>query len=102
MKEGIAGPRAGLKIPRSEVVRKGFAGRLRETRVAAGYQTMAEFARELGVEHERYRSWETGRTEPSIYHLFMILALTKVSADYLVTGRRPGRPAETAHGHLGS
>jgi DNA-binding XRE family transcriptional regulator len=41
---------------------KALAARLRAARIAAGYDTQAPFAKELGIELERYKKWESGRT----------------------------------------
>jgi DNA-binding XRE family transcriptional regulator len=73
-------------------VRKQFAERLRQAR-SIKFGTMAEFARELGVEEETYRRWERAETEPNLANLIRILALTNVSAEFLVAGRIP--PPET-------
>jgi DNA-binding XRE family transcriptional regulator len=60
-----------------------FADRLRSARVAAGYETQAQFALALGVTHERYKKWESGRTP--IPHQYVPLAceLLDKDANYL-------------------
>ena len=68
--------------------RVAFARRLEAARVAAGYQTMRDFAKELGVAEATYRRWEAAETEPNLFHLRRISSLTKVSLDILVSGER--------------
>ena len=82
------------KPPRPKIrpVRSEFARRLEQSRLSAGYDTAADFARALRVEVDTYRRWERGETEPSIAHLNAILALTEVTADFLVAGRLPTIP----------
>lgn len=60
-----------------------FAVRLRAARIAAGYETMKEFAEALGIQEERYKKWESGRTP--IPHEFVPLTceLLDKDANYL-------------------
>ncbi len=69
-------------------IRHAFARRLEAARVAAGYPTMREFALALGVEEARYRRWEAAETEPDLFHLQKVAALTGVSLDTLISGAR--------------
>lgn len=61
---------------------KELAMRLKAARIAAGYDTQAPFAKALGVELERYKKWESGRTP--IQHEFVPRAceLTGKDANY--------------------
>jgi len=70
-----------------------FARRLEAARISAGYETMRDFAAALGVQEARYRRWEAAETEPDIFHLMRIAALTKVSLDVLIAGQRPSNVA---------
>lgn len=60
-------------------VKKMIAERLRAARIAAEYPTQAEFAKVLGVEVERYKKWESGRTP--IPHEFVALACDLLGKD---------------------
>lgn len=44
--------------------RQAFARRLEAARIAAGYDTMRDFAEALGIAEARYRRWEAAETEP--------------------------------------
>lgn len=68
--------------------RAAFARRLVAARVSAGYETMRDFAKELGVAEATYRRWEAAETEPNLFHLRRISVLTKVSLDILISGER--------------
>jgi transcriptional regulator with XRE-family HTH domain len=87
-----------LQPPRDPIVRSGFAWRLRALRRVYGINrgqpnmTQKVFARELGVEDERYRRWERGEMEPSLGVLAALRRITGVSLDMLVCGERPGSP----------
>lgn len=60
-------------------VKKSIAERLRAARIAAEYPTQAEFAKQLGVEVERYKKWESGRTP--IPHEFVAMACELLGKD---------------------
>lgn len=82
-------PMPAKKPPKSAVeYRVAFARRLEAARFAAGYETMREFSKQLGVAEATYRRWEAAETEPNIYHLMRISALTGVSLDTLISGER--------------
>jgi len=68
--------------------RVAFARRLEAARVAAGYETMRDFAKILGVAEATYRRWEAAETEPNLFHLQRISKLTNVSLDTLISGER--------------
>lgn len=61
---------------------KDLAMRLKAARIAAGYDTQGPFAKALGIELERYKKWESGRTP--IQHEFLPRAceLTGKDANY--------------------
>jgi hypothetical protein len=61
---------------------KAFAARLRAARIAAGYDTQPPFAKALGIELERYKKWESGRTP--IQHEFLagVCELTGKDANF--------------------
>lgn len=71
-------PRMGRGITPTNV-KKLIAERLRAARIAAEYTTQAEFAKQLGVEVERYKKWESGRTP--IPHEFVALACDLLGKD---------------------
>lgn len=53
-----------------------FSERLRAARISAGYDSMPPFAKAIGVEWERYKKWESGRTAVPHEHLPRICELT--------------------------
>lgn len=61
---------------------KELALRLRSARVAAGYDAMPPFAKALGIESERYKKWESGRTPFQHEYLAGICKLTGKDANY--------------------
>lgn len=69
-------------------LRQAFARRLEAARVAAGYPSMREFARALGIEEARYRRWEAAETEPDLENLKKIAHATGASLDALISGAR--------------
>lgn len=73
-----------------------FASRLATTRQFFGYATAIEFARELGVEPETYRSWERGVNECPLRVIVAIRNKLDVSLDWLVAGRGTGLVATRA------
>ena len=74
--------------------RSGFAKRLKATRLKAGHDTKASFARELSVKVvETYRRYERGETEPDIALLNRIHEVTGVDLNWLIAGQEP----RTAH-----
>jgi transcriptional regulator with XRE-family HTH domain len=56
--------------------------RLKAARIAAGFDSQPPFAKALGIELERYKKWESGRTP--IQHEFIPAAceLTGKDANY--------------------
>lgn len=69
-------------------LRTAFARRLTAARMAAGFETMREFALALGIEEARYRRWEKAETEPDLVHLDKIARLTGAELDTLISGKR--------------
>lgn len=83
-------PMPAKKPPKSvSPHRQAFANRLEAARVAAGFDTMRDFAEALGISEARYRRWEAAETEPDIMHLQKIARITRVSLDVLISGQRP-------------
>lgn len=82
-------PMTSKKPPKAQnPLRAAFARRLEAARVAAGYETMREFAGALNIQEARYRRWEAAETEPDLFNLQRIAALTGVSLDTLICGQR--------------
>jgi transcriptional regulator with XRE-family HTH domain len=76
--------------------RQAFAARLAAARIAAGYDTKAEFCRFLGVSTARYQFWEDGSYLPNeIGILRRICAALDVTADFLLLGNTNGLPRTT-------
>lgn len=61
---------------------KELALRLRSARIAAGYENMREFAQLAGIEYERYKKWESGRTPIQHEYMRRIWELTGKDANY--------------------
>lgn len=61
---------------------KDLALRLKSARVAANYQRAEDFARALGVEYERYKKWESGRTPIQHEYIPRACELTGKDANY--------------------
>jgi hypothetical protein len=61
---------------------KDLAMRLKAARVGAGYDTQAPFAKALGIELERYKKWESGRTPIAHEYLAAACELTGKDANY--------------------
>lgn len=61
---------------------KAFAARLKAARIAAGYDTQKPFATALGIEVERYKKWESGRTPIQHEYVEAVCGLTGKDANY--------------------
>jgi transcriptional regulator with XRE-family HTH domain len=57
-----------------------------------------EFAREIGVEAETYRTYERGRSQPKFAVLERICERTGVSLDWLIRGKAMKLPATASNG----
>lgn len=88
--------RGVLKDPAASEATRQFALVLTATRKWYGRGTgrpgldKEEFARDLGIESERYRRYERGETEPPVWLLASIRRLTGVSLDFLLARMPPG------------
>lgn len=60
-----------------------FAARLRAGRIAAGYESQQQFAAALGVQWERYKKWESGRTPMPHQYIPIACELMDKDANYL-------------------
>jgi len=61
---------------------KELAMRLKAARIAAGYDTQPPFAKALGIELERYKKWESGRTPIQHEYLTQVCELTGKDPNY--------------------
>lgn len=61
---------------------KELALRLRSARISVGYENMREFAQLAGIEYERYKKWESGRTPIQHEYMRRICELTGKDANY--------------------
>lgn len=68
---------------------KDLALRLKSARIAAGYERAQDFAKELGIEYERYKKWESGRTPIQHEYLPQACRLTGKDANYFYGIRQP-------------
>lgn len=64
-----------------------FGKRLRASRIAVGYATAEDFAKDVGIEAARYRQYERGGAMPPIDLLDAFCQLTDKSSDFLLFGR---------------
>lgn len=62
---------------------KDLAERTKSGRIAAGYSNLKEFAALLGVDFERYKKWESGRTPIAHEFVQRYCELTGKDANYL-------------------
>jgi hypothetical protein len=62
---------------------KDIAERTKAARIAAGYGSQQEFAKALGVDYERYKKWESGRTPIQHEYIPRFYELTGKDANYL-------------------
>ena len=60
---------------------------MRASRIAAGYETAEDIAKDLGVEAPRYRQWERGGAMPPIDILQLICRLVDKTSDFLLFGQ---------------
>lgn len=60
--------------------------RIREAREAVGLGVRAEFARQVSVDRGTVERWEGGKGAPDAVNLRAIVAVTNVSADWLLRG----------------
>lgn len=67
-----------------DAVKKAFSKRLRDARVAAGYEHANQFARALNVEVPRYRTWERGEHLPDLPTLTRICQLLDLEPNDLL------------------
>lgn len=61
--------------------------RIRDARIAAGFDTAGDGAARLGVEAARYRHWEADRREPPIDVLVQMARVYKVDLEWLASGK---------------
>lgn len=66
-----------------------FGVRLRAARIIAGYDSAADFAKDLGIGYNRYTKNERGESIPRLDVLDHMCTLTNVTADYLLRGKQP-------------
>lgn len=64
--------------------RETFAERLKEKRIACGYETAKEFADKVGIKQSTYNSYERGDREPSLDILSDIASVLDVMVDELL------------------
>lgn len=70
---------------------EGFGTRLKAARILANFKTTEDFARNLGIEVQRYRQYERGRSFPPLDVLELICVRLPISTDYLLFGYRIDR-----------
>lgn len=71
------------KAPTPATFKNAFALRLRSARIVAGYKTQLDFAKALGVDCERYKKWESGRTPMPHGYVKPACELLTIDANYL-------------------
>ena len=68
---------------------EGFPSKLKKARELTGF-TQREIAKETGIKQPTLASYETGRTQPDIESLGILIDFYGVSADWLL-GTRGGK-----------
>lgn len=61
-----------------------FGERLKEARLAAGYESAEQAAAQLGLEPHTYRAYERGAREAKYETLLRMCELFKVSTDFVL------------------
>jgi DNA-binding XRE family transcriptional regulator len=69
--------------------RSEMADRLKSARIMARYGTQLEAAQALGVQLDRYRKWESGRTPVPAQYVPTVCATFHIDANYLFDIQRP-------------
>lgn len=84
-------PRPRKSSPaKNDPIVQAFAKRLATARVFFGFETAVQFAKELGIEPETYRSWERGTNECPLRVIAQIREKFDVSLDWLIAGKGAG------------
>lgn len=78
-------------------MRSAFGRRLTAARLASGFETAADMARELGLGATTYRKYERGENIPEPDVLAAIVKVTGQSLDWLILGV-PQRAHQTDNG----
>lgn len=68
-----------------------LAKNLKAARIAAGYKTQKDFADALGIEVERYKKWESGRTPIQHQYIPRACDLLNTDPNYLYYGIKEAR-----------
>jgi transcriptional regulator with XRE-family HTH domain len=74
-------------------LRREFGRRVVRIRMERG-MSQIELARKLGIDRSRLGKWERGLHSPSFAQLVDLARVLEVSADELLTGRKPAKPAK--------
>lgn len=74
-----------------------FARRLQSARELKGYATRAEFADAIGIDHNRYRSYERGEREAPYDLLVLMAEKLNVSVDQLLGVAKPVAAARASN-----
>lgn len=77
---------------RSEDFKIAFGHRLRGVRHALEFESCRKFADYLGIDENRYSSWERGERIPEPEILGRVKQMTDVTSDYLYYGDYAGLP----------
>ena len=72
---------------RYSAIMKLFGTRLKQARIAAGYESAAQAAAQLGIEAPTYRAYERGQREANYETLLRMCELYKISVDYVLPVR---------------
>lgn len=75
-----------MPVVRVDKFHRQLGERIRAARVAAGYETAADCAREIDVEPPTFRKWERGESEPTYPQLIKLSRATRHSLDFIVSG----------------
>lgn len=70
-----------------------LATRLRSARIVAGYATQQAAAEALGIQLDRYRKWEKGRSPVPAQYVAVVCEVFGVDANYLFGVEPKPKPA---------
>jgi len=62
--------------------------------ITAGFSSLRELAREIGISESAIRKWQKGETEPTLGNLVTLSRLGGVNVEWLATGQGPMRKEE--------
>jgi transcriptional regulator with XRE-family HTH domain len=75
---------SSMKMTSGQKEKSVFARRLMTARVAAGYRSAYQFAKENGYRYDTYRQWEAGNSRPEYDTLKALCKTLGITPNYLL------------------